>query len=308
MTNAKKFVPVMLTPFKENGTIDYEGLTTLTEFYLRAGAKGLFANCLSSEMYELTPDERLGIVKHIIDTVKGAVPVVATGTFKGSPEEQAGFIKDLYNIGVEAAIIITGIMATEEEPDEVLNERIFRLMELTPGIPVGFYECPVPYKRVLKAGQLGLIVEKGQGRVIYHKDTSLDLAGIKDKLAAVKNENFGLYDAYMAHAVASLKAGAAGLSCIQGNYFPELIVWLCENFDQPAKEKEVNKVQQFLIDNMDIMHTEYPTVAKYFLRKRGLPITLVSRTREGMISDPVKAGIDRLFEKYELLRGELGIK
>jgi 4-hydroxy-tetrahydrodipicolinate synthase len=42
---------------------------------------------------------------------------------------------------------------------------------------------------------------------------------------------FGLYDAYAVNAVASLKAGAAGLSCIQGNFFPELIVWLCDHFD-----------------------------------------------------------------------------
>ncbi len=40
----------------------------------------------------------------------------------------------------------------------------------------------------------------------------------------VKNPDFGLYDAYMVHAIESLKAGSAGLSCIQGNFFPELIL------------------------------------------------------------------------------------
>jgi 4-hydroxy-tetrahydrodipicolinate synthase len=57
-TSQKGFIPVMLTPFKNNGAIDYDALTKLTEFYLEAGAAGLFANCLSSEMYELEPDER----------------------------------------------------------------------------------------------------------------------------------------------------------------------------------------------------------------------------------------------------------
>jgi len=46
--------------------------------------------------------------------------------------------------------------------------------------------------------------------------------------------NFGLYDAYMKHAVESLKAGSAGLSCIQGNYFPKLRVWLCDNLDNTS--------------------------------------------------------------------------
>lgn len=45
----KEFIPVMLTPFKNNGEIDYEALTRLIHFYIDAGASGLFANCLSSE-------------------------------------------------------------------------------------------------------------------------------------------------------------------------------------------------------------------------------------------------------------------
>jgi 4-hydroxy-tetrahydrodipicolinate synthase len=60
----RKFVPVMLTPFKENGEIDLDGLTSLTELYIQAGAKGLFANCQSSEMFYLSDEERLSIVKH----------------------------------------------------------------------------------------------------------------------------------------------------------------------------------------------------------------------------------------------------
>ncbi len=74
----------------------------------------------------------------------------------------------------------------------------------------------------------------------------------------------------MGHAVKSLQAGSAGLSCIQGNFFPELIVWLCDNYADESMADEVNRVQQFLIDNMDVMHNVYPIVAKYWLTKRGL--------------------------------------
>src|SRR5215210_6920112 len=99
MSMNKKFIPVMLTPFKANGEVDYNGLTQLTEYYLKAGAQGLFANCLSSEMYELTETERIQVVKHVIEVANGAVPVVATGTFQGTLNEQAEFIKRIYNLG-----------------------------------------------------------------------------------------------------------------------------------------------------------------------------------------------------------------
>src|SRR5690606_20220606 len=225
----KGFVPVMLTPFKENGAVDYDGLTKLTELYLNAGAAGLFANCQSSEMFDLTAEERLAVTKHVVTVAGGAVPVVATTTFGGEVNEQADFVKRMYDTGIEAAIIITNMLAGELEADDVFDERVHLLLEHTPGIPFGFYECPEPYKRVLSATQLKQFV--ATGRVVYHKDTCLDIELVKAKLEVTRDTpSFGLYDAYMVHAVESLKTGSAGLSCIQGNYYPELVVWLCQNY------------------------------------------------------------------------------
>ena len=44
----KKFVPVMVTPYTQNGKIDLNGLERLIDFYMAAGVRGFFANCLSS--------------------------------------------------------------------------------------------------------------------------------------------------------------------------------------------------------------------------------------------------------------------
>lgn len=300
----KEFIPVMLTPFQDNGEVDYQGLSRLIEFYLESGVSGLFANCQSSEMYALDDKERMSILKHVMNVVDGAVPVVATGAFGGSVEEQADSIKRMYDTDIRAAIIITCLIAAKDEPDELFNERVFRLLDLTEAVPLGFYECPEPYKRTLSAEQLSRFVDTG--RVIYHKDTCLDIDLVKAKLAATDRDGFGLYDAYMVNAVESLKAGAKGLSCIQGNFFPELIVWLCINYDQPASEAKVGKLQQFLTANMDLMHTIYPAIAKYFLCRRGVLKNSVSRVNEGGFNATVRQSIDKLFIAYEDLRRELG--
>ena len=223
----------MLTPFNNDGSIDYKTLTALTELYLKSGVTGLFANCLSSEMFELSEAERLQVTKHVVDVVAGQVPIVATGTFEGTVQQQADFTNKIYGTGIEAVILISGLLAKENDSDAVFVDNVHQLLNLTPGVPTGFYECPVPYKRVLTASQLEDFVNTG--RVVYHKDTSLDINQIKAKLSVVKNPDFGLYDAYMVHAIESLKAGSAGLSCIQGNFFPELIVWICDNYKQKAE-------------------------------------------------------------------------
>ncbi|MGV3588398.1 MAG: dihydrodipicolinate synthase family protein [Adhaeribacter sp.] len=306
MEQKKGFIPVMLTPFQENGKIDYRGLTELTRFYLEAGASGLFANCLSSEMFELTASERLQIIKHVLEVTNGTVPVVATGTFGGPVAEQADFVKKVHDLGVQAVICITGLLAEESESEEIFTENAFRLFDLTPNIPLGFYECPVPYKRIISPQTLQQFVSTG--RVIYHKDTCLDINQVREKLQLADNPCFGLYDAYMVHAVESLKAGSAGLSCIQGNYFPELIVWLCENYNNPSLIEEVDRVQQFFIDNMDVMHAVYPVVSKYYLQKRGLNISTFTRREVGVFTPTVRKEVDALYQNYSRLQEELGLK
>ncbi|HTE23671.1 dihydrodipicolinate synthase family protein [Flavitalea sp.] len=294
----KTFTPVMLTPFKDNGSIDYHGLTELTEFYLQAGAGGLFANCQSSEMFELTDEERIGITSHVVKVANRRVPVVAVGTFGGQVTKQADFAKRLYNTGIDSVIIVTSMLAGELESDEVFDVRCHDLLQQTGNIPFGFYECPAPYKRLLSPAQLKTFVDTG--RISYHKDTCLDINTVKEKLKVTEQAaGFGLYDAYIVHAIESLKAGSAGLSCIQGNFFPELVTFICKNYDEPSKREELNIIHNFLITNMDVMHGVYPNIAKYFLQQRGLKIDTYCRTFSGVFDAGVKQKVDKLYRDYQ---------
>lgn len=303
----KGYIPVMLTPFTESGAVDFSGLTKLTELYLGAGAAGLFANCQSSEMFNLSEEEQLAVTKQVLQVADGAVPVVATGTFGGPVEKQADFVKRMYETGVDAVIVITNMLAEESESADVFDERFGQLLDATVGIPLGFYECPEPFKRVLTAEQLKRFVSTG--RVIYHKDTCLDIEQIRAKLDATKAvSKFGLYDAYMVHAVESLKAGSAGLSCIQGNYYPELVVWLCNHFDDDELADQVERVRQFFVERMDVMHAVYPIVAKYFLQKRGLPISTFTRKNAGVFDASVRGQIDSLYVQFQQLMEQIELK
>lgn len=306
MDNNKKFVPVMLTPFKEDLSIDYDALGRLVDFYLESGAGGLFANCLSSEMYQLSLTEMLESVSFIVQRANGRVPIVATGSFGETIAEQAENVKKIYETGVSAIILISGLLAKEEDSEEVFSKNVQQLLEMTGDIPVGFYECPVPYKRIISPALLGELVRTG--RVKYHKDTCLDIVSIRQKVANTQAESgFGLYDAYMVHAVESLKAGSAGLSCIQGNYFPELVVWLCDHYENPDKQSEVAKVQAFFEANMDVMHDSYPASAKYILGKRGVEVGLSCRNGSVLPNEEVVKQLDLLLANYEALVQDIGM-
>jgi 4-hydroxy-tetrahydrodipicolinate synthase len=278
------FIPVMLTPFHDDLSVDYATLRQLCDYYIDNGAVGLFANCLSSEMYELTAEERLSVIKTVVEQANGRVPVVATGTFQGSLEEMADFSNQVYALGVDAVIVLNNQFVYEEESDEVFLSRIKRWMELTPGVPFGIYECPVPYKRLVSIPVLQDLLRSG--RLCYHKDTSLHIDQVREKIQAGSTARFGVYDAYMVHAKASLEAGSMGLSCIQGNFFPDLIASFCAN---PTAD-----FQEFLTENMELMHSAYPTSAKYVLQKQGFPISLTTRRKVEPLTEGLKAKLDTL--------------
>ncbi len=284
------FIPVMLTPFTSNLQVDYPGLCRLTEFYLEAGAVGLFANCLSSEMYELSPEERLQVIDTVVKQVAGRVPVVATGTMGGSMLKMAEFSKQVYALGVDAVIILNNQFVTKDESDDLFLKRMQEWLALTPGIPFGIYECPVPYKRLVSIPVLEHLL--GTGRLVYHKDTSLKIDEVRSKLRTGENCVFGLYDAYIEHAIESLNSGAKGLSCIQGNYFPDLIVKLCA---APEKHAEI---QEFLSAHMELMHQSYPTSAKYVLHQMGFPINLETRRKVEELTPDKMSKLDVLIEEY----------
>ncbi len=145
-------------------------------------------------------------------------------------------------------------------------------------------------------------------RVTYLKDTCLDLTLVKAKIKVGSRHNFGLYDAHIENAVESLKSGAAGLSCIQGNYFPNLVVWLCENYDDNEQSIAVEKVMNFFKKTTDLMHDVYPASAKYCLQKQGLSISTTVRGNPKVFPADVEKKIDNLIDSYLVLQKELQLK
>ncbi len=304
----KKFVPVMITPFNLKAKVDLDAVSTLIDFYLAAGVKGFFANCLSSEMYSITEDERLELTQRVVKYVNGRVPVVATSSFGLTIEDKAEFTKKIYDTGIDAAILITGHFANIEDSDEILLRNFDKMFRLTGNIPLGMYECPAPYKRILGTDVFKTLLSSN--RFVYHKDTSISLESVKAKLDVVKtaNPNFEFYDAHSPNAMYSLQMGAKGMSSISGNFYPEILVWMVNNATNPDKQEEVKWLQGEISRVDPLIHIAYPMSAKYFLRKRGLPVRTISRATALELTPDQKKTLDEIHDSFQTWCERLDIK
>ncbi len=297
--------PVMLTPFTEENQVDDAALKNLVDWYIERGVDGLFAVCQSSEMFFLSLEERVHITESVVRYAAGRVPVISSGQVSDTLEGQIQEVTAIAAAGPAAVILITNRFAAEDEDDEVWFANLSKLLDaLDPSIPLGFYECPYPYKRVLSPELLARCA--ATGRFYLMKDTCCDTQQILKKLDAIQGTPLRLYNANTATLLDTLQAGAAGYSGVMANFHPELYVWLCRNF---ASQPETAKYLADLLTLASfIEHKPYPVNAKYNLQLVGIGNTLMTRTRPASdLNETNRSEVRQLKELSDAIAHKLGL-
>jgi len=292
--------PVMLTPFTESGGIDWPAVDALVEWYVDAGVAGLFAVAQSSEMYELSDAERLDLAARVVDRAGGRVPVVAGGTFAGTVEEQAAFVDRMADTGVDAVVAITSMLTDEAASDDDWLATARDLLARTDA-PLGLYECPAPYRRLLSPELLGRLAETGRFRFL--KDTSRDVDAVAAKVTAAEGTPLSVYNANLPTLVETLEAGAAGYSGTAANVYPGLVAWLCANHRAP----EATGLDQYLTAVDRAIHHQYPGLAKLYHARAGREMTTVCRTHDPAFESQDRRIVDALRGRGEAWRERVGI-
>lgn len=267
--------PTMVTPFTESNAIDYKALAELIEWYLRHKVDGLFAVCQSSEMFYLSLQERVELAKFIKEKA-GKVPVIASGHISNSTNEQIKELKALADTKIDALVLVTNRFAEKDEGDMIWKKNFERIINELENVPLGFYECPYPYKRLFTPELLKFCTSTN--KIYFLKDTSCNLNEMKAKIDAVNNTKLKIFNANAATFYESLKIGISGYSGVMGNFHPQLYKWLFNNWTNQPQSAE--KLQNFLGLASLIERQCYPVNAKYYLQLEGLNITLNSRSRD----------------------------
>lgn len=294
--------PTMITPFTDTGKVDYGALEQLIEWYIDQGVHGLFAVCQSSEMFYLTLEERVSLARFVTRQAAGRVPVIASGHISELFAEQVEELQQIAETGVHAVVLVSNRLASLDESDEIWFERVVQLIDRVQNVPMGIYECPYPYKRLLSPQLLKQCADTG--RFAFLKDTSCDLQQIAAKLEAVKGSSLQLFNANSATLLASLRMGASGFSGVMANFHPDIYVRLTENWNE--EPVIADRLQSFVGAASLIELQMYPINAKYHLSKRGLPVSLHCRSKDASaFKENHKLEVEQLDAVYRMLKESL---
>ncbi len=300
MTNFKVkggVYPTMITPYK-NGKIDFEAVDKLVEWYWKEGCDGIFATCQSSEILFLTLEERVELTRAVVkkakelaenDTSREPMMIVASGHISDSLEEQ---VKELNAICAEkpdALILISNRMDIANTSDDKWIEETYRLIQELPShMPLGVYECPKPYKRLLSDKMIKWCADTG--RFYFIKDTCCDAATLKRRAEICKDTNLKIFNANAQTMLESYRAGAYGYCGVMANIHPAL-------YSRMFKENS-DILQAFLGLSATIENLTYPCCAKYYLDKyEGISMSTYARSAdENSFTDYQKSCIDQFAE------------
>ncbi|WP_261323477.1 MULTISPECIES: dihydrodipicolinate synthase family protein [Burkholderia] len=265
-TTIEGIVPVMLTPFDDAGAIDYAGLERLIEWYLAHGSDALFAVAQSSEMQFLSLAERAELARFVVERVAGRVPVVASGHISEDIDAQAAELCAAAESGAQGVVLVTNRLDPQRKGTAAFLDNLHALLARLPSdLPLGLYECPAPYRRLLSDDELRACIDTG--RFVMLKDVSCDLETVKRRVALAAGSPLKILNANAAIAWDAMKAGSAGFNGVFTNFHPDLYQWLRTQGD--SDPELADELSTFLVVSAVSEALGYPALAKIYHQRIG---------------------------------------
>lgn len=273
----------MITPYRADGSVDYETAEKYVRWYYDAGLTGIFSVCQSSEIFYLSLEERIRLNSCVYTAAKklekkgnSKFTVVSSGHVSDSIKDQIRELNNIYNSGTDSIIMITNRLDPQNKGDDEFIRNAEKIVVSLPAeAKLGLYECPYPYKRLVTPRILEWC--KSVGRFAYIKDTCCDADVIADRCRQLNGSGFKLLNANCQTLLESLRRGADGYSGIMCNFHPKLYAWLCKNFD---KYPEKAGLIQSFTGNMGFTEClSYPLTAKYHFNLCGIKTEIIARNR-----------------------------
>lgn len=96
----------IVTPFHENGEVNYEKFAELIEFQIKEGTDAIIVCGTTGESSTLSHEEHLDVIKYCVDQVAGRIPVVA-GTGSNCTETAVYLSVEAEKSGADALLLVT---------------------------------------------------------------------------------------------------------------------------------------------------------------------------------------------------------
>ncbi|WP_119307418.1 dihydrodipicolinate synthase family protein [Cohaesibacter haloalkalitolerans] len=302
--DTKGVFSISVTPFDEQGAIDFDSLDRVTDFYLEKGSTGITVLGMMGEAPKMTQAEAVDIASRVIKRANGA-PIVVGVSAPGlaAISELSKKVMDLGAAGV--MIAPPGNLKTNEQ---IIAYYANACEAAGAGAPVVLQDFPLSTGVNISTDTLGTIIDQNEQIVMLKHE---DWPGL-EKISAVREAE---------------KAGRRRISILCGNgalFLPESMargangamtgfayIEMLRDIVAFAEKGDLDKAQDIYDAYLPLVcYEQQPglglAVRKYVLQKRGVIASEAMRKPGKGLTAAARSEVDRIIDRQEKRLKELG--
>jgi len=269
----------IVTPFKNDTSIDFAALGRVIDHIIKGGVNYIVAMGTTGESVTLTKDEKKALISYVVEAVDNRVPVV-TGIGGNSTQEVINCIRYANLTGVDG---ILSVAPYYNKPTQKGLFEHFKAIATCSPLPVIIYNVPGRTCCNISSDTCLELAHECEN-IVAVKEASGDISQIM-KIIKGKPENFDVISGDDMMTIPIIAAGGSGVISVLANAFPEQTSELV-NHSIKNNFKSARELQFRFLEMIELLFIEgNPSGVKAMLNiinlcqnNLRLPLVPVSRT------------------------------
>lgn len=305
-THSRGVYLIAVTPFKDNGEIDFESTDRMVDFYLEAGANGLTLLGVMGEAPKLTAQESGDFVERVLRRVGGKVPVIVGASAPGFAAMKA-LSQRVVDMGADGVMVAP---AAGLRTDDQIRAYFTMVNETLGEIPWVLQDHPNSTGVQISTSLLIELLAQSPNCLMLKHEDGPGLA----KLSAIRNaeKTKGL------RRVSILTGNGGGLflpeelvrgadGAMTGFAYPEMMVDVCQAYEDGQIERAFDLFDAYLpLARYEQQPVVGLAVRKHLMYKRGIIASEKIRRPGPALSAEDIADIERLVRRQTVRLAQMG--
>ena len=205
----------IVTPFFEDGSVDYDTFGELIEFQIAEGTYAIIVAGTTGESSTMPDDEQVAVIDFAIKKVAGRIPVIA-GSGVNDTAHSIRLSKEIEKLGPDALLVVTPYYIKTSQQGLIEH---FEAIADSVDLPIVLYNVPGRTGINMKA-ETTVKLAKDFSNIVAIKEASGSLEQV-DEIIKNKPDNFDVISGDDALTFSMIASGAAGVISVIGNALPK---------------------------------------------------------------------------------------
>jgi len=261
--NFGQVLTAMVTPFNQNGDIDFQATRTLVNYLIANGSDGLVVAGTTGESPTLTDNEKLDLFRFVAQVADGRAAVIA-GTGSNSTRTSIELTQQAEATGIDAIMLTTPYY---NKPSQEGLYQHYKAVAQATSLPVMLYN--VPGRSAVAIDPETIIRLSEISNIVSVKEASGDLDAMTDIISKTSGD-FTLYSGDDNLTLPVLAIGGNGIVSVSSHIIGSDIKKMVQSF-QNGDVQRASLIHQELLPTMKALFAQpSPSPVKAALNMMGM--------------------------------------